>query len=161
MWTLFLVAIPAAIVWAQHRFGFDDLNFDPGPWRWAAFAVFWIAGRIGLWGGFLFATRGNGTPWPLDCTTRFLVLGPYRCIRNPMAACGILQGVMVGVWLGSPFVIAYALAGAPAWHYLARPWEEKDLLQRFSGDYIAYRNAVPLWIPTLHPYPATEVDHVA
>jgi protein-S-isoprenylcysteine O-methyltransferase Ste14 len=64
-----------------------------------------------------------------------------------MAVAGILQGIAVGVWLGSLGVLGYALAGAVLWHLVARPAEERDLLRRFGPAYEQYRAAVPLWWP--------------
>lgn len=149
MWSVFLALIPTAIDLASHRMGIPDL---PGPSPVIPWILFWLAGSTGIYCGFLFSMHGEGTPLPLDTTTRFVVMGPYRVIRNPMAVLGIFQGVMVGVILRSWPVVGYALAGAVAWHLLARPWEEADLVDRFGSDYERYRNAVHNWIPTLRPY---------
>ena len=38
----------------------------------------------------LFTTKGEGTPAPWDPPKKFIVLGPYRYVRNPM-----LIGVLI------------------------------------------------------------------
>jgi protein-S-isoprenylcysteine O-methyltransferase Ste14 len=69
-----------------------------------------------------------------------------------MAMCGVLQAVGVGLCLGSPGVIGYAILGGVLWQYLARPWEEADMEQRFGERYRQYRDDVACWIPRLRPY---------
>lgn len=157
MWSVFLALIPAAITLASHRMGIPDLPLGSPVIPWILFGV---AGSTGVYCGFLFSVHGEGTPLPLDTTTRFVVMGPYRVIRNPMAVLGIFQGVMVGLILRSWPVVGYALAGAVAWHVLARPWEEADLIDRFGSDYERYRNAVHNWIPNLRPYPTVLLTKV-
>lgn len=142
-WTFFLAVLPLGI-----------MTLD--PWategtRWGE-VLFFAASALGVWCAVLMALRGEGTPLPLDPATKLVVSGPYRHIRNPMAVSGIAQGVGVGLLLGSPLVVAYALCGALVWNYAVRPWEEDDLLRRFGGDYLDYRDAVPCWLPRLTPY---------
>ena len=85
-----------------------------------------------------------------------MVSGPYRHLRNPMAVAGIAQGVAVGVVLGSPAVVLYALLGGPVWHVLVCPWEEADLESRFGAPYRRYRAAVRCWLPRFPGYQAED-----
>lgn len=153
MWGTFLYLIPLAVLRVEDSLGWQAYRFDPGASRFAAWALFSLCGGIGLCGGWMFVRHGNGTPLPLDTATRFIVMGPYRWVRNPMALCGILQGIAVGWMFGSIPVMVYALIGAFAWHFLARPWEEHDLLMRFGEPYQHYHDAVRNWLPRLRPYP--------
>ena len=75
-----------------------------------------------------------------------------------MALFGIGQGLIVGLLLRSPLVLLYSLCGGIVWHLFARPWEERDLLQRFGPEYEAYRRAVWNWLPRLTPYPRTVLE---
>jgi len=150
MWLVFLLLLPLAVDLAGRALGIEGL---PAVEPWLPWAVFGAAGSVGIYCGALFALYGEGTPLPLDTTTRFVVLGPYRFIRNPMAALGVLQGAMVGVVLRSWPVVGYALTGAVVWHVFAKPWEEADLISRFGRSYVTYRRSVRNWIPNLHPYP--------
>ena len=152
-WSAFLLVAPLAIHFGERHFGLP--SFAPQPF--AGWVLFALMGTIGIYSGMLFAVRGGGTPLPADTTTRFLVLGPYRWVRNPMAMTGTLQGVAVGLILGSPLTIAYSVAGMFLWHWVARPWEEADLARRFGEPYLRYQAKVRCWIPSLRPYPP-EVD---
>lgn len=149
-WSFFLYLVPTVIVAVERNVGFP--RFQPLPL--AGWLLFTAMGAIGLYSGTIFAVRGGGTPLPLDTTTQFIVLGPYRYIRNPMAVAGTVQGVAVGLILGSLLVIAYSVAGMILWHVFARPWEEEDLAERFGEPYEEYRRRVRCWIPRLKPYPA-------
>ena len=77
---------------------------------------------------------------------------PYRYVQSPMAMASLLQGAAVGVVLGSSLVLAYALAGALIWNFVARPWEERDLEARFGAHSRAYGRHVRCWIPRVSPY---------
>ena len=100
----------------------------------------------------LFATVGQGTLAPWDPTTRLVVRGPYRRVRNPMIS-GVLC-VLLGEALafGSWAVLAW-FAFVFALNAVYFPLiEEPDLQQRFGADYDAYRAAVPRWLPRLRPW---------
>ena len=149
MWGVFLLLLPIAL----GRIGLS-LALPALPWvsPWICLAVFVAAGSTGICSAMMFAVHGKGTPLPLDATTRFVVMGPYRFIRNPMAACGILQGVCVGAAMQSIVVVLYSLADCVVWHIYARPWEEADLEARFGEDYTRYKAAVHNWVPRVKPY---------
>ena len=149
MWGFFLGALPIAIASLEKVVVGWRLPEFPAEICWAGFALF---GAIGIYSGMLFSVHGRGTPLPLDTATNFIVLGPYRWVRNPMAIAGITQGVWIGLLLRSPAVLVYCVSGAMVWHFLARPWEEDDLARRFGEPYVKYRNGVRNWVPRLHPY---------
>jgi protein-S-isoprenylcysteine O-methyltransferase Ste14 len=71
-----------------------------------------------------------------------------------MAVAGLSQGAAVALWLGSPLVLAYVLAGGLAWHRLVRPIEEAYLAATFGDEYRSYRARVPLWLPRRIDAPA-------
>jgi predicted DCC family thiol-disulfide oxidoreductase YuxK len=74
-----------------------------------------------------------------------------------MVIGGLIQGAAVGLYLGSPLVLAYVLAGGLLWQYAVRPWEEAGLEQRFGDAYRVYRRRVRCWRPRLGGYdPARE-----
>jgi protein-S-isoprenylcysteine O-methyltransferase Ste14 len=152
MWTVFLVLLPWLVYEIEASTPLADHRFAGDLARIAGVGLFTLAGTAAIFTGLWLSLRGHGTPLPSD-TARLLVTdGPYALVRNPLALTGILQGAAVGVFLGSPLVIAYALLGALAWHLLARPWEEGDLARRFGDAYARYRAAVPLWVPRLRAW---------
>jgi protein-S-isoprenylcysteine O-methyltransferase Ste14 len=149
-WSTFLVVLPAAIQCGSVPAGLAPMPF-PGH-RAIGCTLFLVASALGLTTGMLMAVRGRGTPLPLQTARELVIAGPYRFVRNPMALAGITQGIAVGLYLADFVVVAYAVAGAVAWHTIARPPEELDLLQRFGEPYRRYREAVPLWLPRRRPY---------
>jgi len=146
-WGLFLWLLPLAITEAEGRLGVN--GFEWGGHQFAGWLLFALAGPLGLWSAVTMAMHGRGTPLPTDCAPKLVIAGPYRYLRNPMATAGILQGLAVGVILGSVGTLLYALTGAVLWHFGARPAEELDLLQRFGEPYRKYRAQVRCWVPTL------------
>lgn len=106
-----------------------------------------LFGALNLWSGWTMATVGRGTPFPTQTARALVVRGPYRFVRNPMALGGLGVGFAMGVALGSPLTMTYAVLGGVVWHLVARPMEERDLLARFGQDYEAYRRAVRCWWP--------------
>jgi protein-S-isoprenylcysteine O-methyltransferase Ste14 len=100
----------------------------------------------------LFARVGDGTLAPWDPTSRLVVRGPYRRVRNPMIS-GVLC-ILLGEALlfGSPALLvwwAVFLAVNAVWFPLV---EEPGLRRRFGAEYDAYRAAVPRWLPRLRPW---------
>jgi protein-S-isoprenylcysteine O-methyltransferase Ste14 len=151
LWVIFLGVIPSAITRLEGAYP-QLPKFDSAPFQLLAIVVFCLCGALGFWCGYLLVALGRGTPFPWDCTNRFVVAGPYRVVRNPMAALGITQGVMVGLYLGSWTIIAYSLMGALVWNVFARPWEERDMAERFGDEYVRYCSSVRCWLPRLRPY---------
>ena len=147
MWGVFLVALPMLLDQIESSTPLVEHRFGSNPLAIAAVALFVLAGSVAIFSGLWLSIRGEGTPLPTDTARKLVTDGPYAFVRNPLAVTGVLQGIAVGIFLGSPLVIVYALLGVPAWHSLARPWEEADLRRRFGDAYTRYRLAVPLWIP--------------
>ncbi len=100
----------------------------------------------------LFARVGRGTLAPWDPTSRLVIRGPYRHVRNPMIS-GVMavllgEAVFFGSWALAVWFACFALVNA-VWMPLV---EEPGLEQRFGDDYRAYREAVPRWIPRLRAW---------
>jgi protein-S-isoprenylcysteine O-methyltransferase Ste14 len=100
----------------------------------------------------LFATAGDGTLAPWDPTSRLVVRGPYRRVRNPMISGVVCVLLGEALLFTSTALLAWAalfLAINAIWFPLV---EEPGLRQRFGADYEAYRAAVPRWLPRLRPW---------
>ena len=152
MWAVFLFIAPAIIVRMENLLGLSRFHFAIPAQHAIAATVFVMCGSAGIVSGLDMARHGEGTPLPATGTNRLIVIGLYRYVRNPMAMSSLAQGLCVAIWLGSPFVLAYVLAGSLLWNFVARPWEEADLARRFGEPYQEYRRAVRCWIPRLSPY---------
>jgi len=144
-WSVFLWILPMGIVECEAHWNlprFTALGQKP-----ASVAIFTIASLLGLWSAWAMSSLGKGTPLPTAAAPNLVCKGPYRLIRNPMAVAGIVQGLAVGLFLGSFGVLIYSLLGAFARHYVVRPVEERELTERFGAEYLSYRATTSLWFP--------------
>lgn len=153
-WSFFLGFIPAALLLAQEVWGLSSWPTGLGVVRALAAAVFAGGSLLGLASAWHLATRGRGTPLPLDPTRHLVTTGPYAWVRNPMAVGGLTQSLGVALWCGSPLLMIYTACGVIAWEMI-RPAEERELRQQFGVSYERYRDQVPRWVPRLRPYRPT------
>jgi protein-S-isoprenylcysteine O-methyltransferase Ste14 len=148
IWTTTLYLAPLAIVALEAQRGATRITRAP-LLGWLALVGF---SALGLWSGYVMATRGRGTPLPLDTARELVISGPYRVVRNPMAIAGLGQGLGVALILGSLGVALYVLAGGALWNFFVRPIEEADLERRFGDTFRDYRHSVSCWRPSWPPY---------
>lgn len=145
-WGVFLIVIPGIINSFEERWNLS-VKF-PILVIVAGFALLAFGTVLGVWSARAIANFGSGTPLPAAMAHHFVKRGPYAFVRNPMAIAGIVQGVAIGLFIGSWMVIAYAIAGSLLWNWLIRPHEEADLHRRFGAEYDDYAARVSCWIPT-------------
>lgn len=115
---------------------------------WLAGAVLVVAGAtLVAWCVSLFARVGRGTLAPWDPTTRLVVVGPYRHVRNPMitGVATILAGE--ALLLRSPRIALWLALFVAVNHVYFVASEEPGLARRFGVEYARYRAAVPRWLP--------------
>jgi protein-S-isoprenylcysteine O-methyltransferase Ste14 len=140
------VVVPGLILWRSEA--------ELGAWPLATAGIVLIA--IGLvlvsWTVALFARIGKGTLAPWDPTSRLVVVGPYRHVRNPMIS-GVLAVVLgeAALFGSVPLLVWFGAVFAVNAVYFPLV-EEPDLRRRFGEDYEAYRAAVPRWVPRLRPW---------
>lgn len=138
-------------------------------WAWVALAVETLDGRIQArlpeWMAVLgltvmaagaalalsciaiFVTVGRGTPAPFDAPRRFVAVGPYRYVRNPMYVGGFLVLAGWALYRQSPSVLLFAAAWLGLAHLFVLGYEEPTLRGKFGADYERYLETVPRWIP--------------
>lgn len=145
IWILALVALPYVILDAFESLAFPSfgIGFFVSLFLFVSFSL------LGLSSTFFMVRDGAGTPLPLDQTNQLVVTGPYRYVRNPMAIAGIGQGLAIALMFFSVPLLVYSLLGAVVWHWVVRPIEERDLVQRFGDCYQEYRQEVSCWLPTV------------
>jgi protein-S-isoprenylcysteine O-methyltransferase Ste14 len=122
---------------------------DLAPWPLAVLGGALLCAGLGLiaWTVALFAGIGRGTLAPWDPTSRLVVRGPYRHVRNPMIS-GVLA-VLLGeaALFGSLELLAwFAVVFAVNAVYFPLV-EEPGLRRRFGADYEEYAARVPRWLP--------------
>ena len=145
-WGVFLIIIPVIINAFEDRWNlaykFPILLVVVG------FALLALSSVIGVWSARAIANFGSGTPLPSQMAHHLVARGPYAFVRNPMAIAGVVQGMAMGLLIGSWLVVVYALIGSLLWNWLIRPHEEADLIERFGDEYRDYAKRVRCWWPT-------------
>ena len=94
-----------------------------------------------------FALLGRGTPAPFDPPRRFVAVGPYRFLRNPMYVGGLAMLAGFGLWRQSPAMVLFTAVGALTAQLFVLLVEEPGLEHRFGESYFAYKRAVNCWLP--------------
>ena len=150
VWGLILVVFPYLITIVETKLGIPQFSFPVQ--KILAVILFPFVSLIGLSSAYTMAKIGRGTPLPMDTASKLVISGIYSYVRNPMAISGIGQGLLIGLFLGSPLVLLYALMGGMIWQMIFRPLEEIDLLKNFGADYEQYRKNVRCWIPRFTKY---------
>lgn len=117
------------------------------PVAWAAVAL--IIGGLLLYGicQWAFAAVGRGTQGPWDAPRRFVAVGAYRWVRNPIYIAAVL--VLLGeAWLFmSIALLVYAMLAAVGCHFFVVLYEEPTLRRQFGAEYELYERNVWRWIP--------------
>ncbi len=106
-----------------------------------------LGAALGLACVVTFVQRGHGTPAPFDPPRRFVALGPYRIVRNPMYVGGLVLLGGFALHLRSPMALVFTLIAAMAAHVFVVRVEEPGLDARFGESYRAYRREVRRWWP--------------
>jgi protein-S-isoprenylcysteine O-methyltransferase Ste14 len=121
----------------------------PSGAAWAGLVPLALGLALFAWCVLLFAARGRGTLAPWDPPPRFVAVGPYLVVRNPMylgvAAVIAGEAILFRSWSLAIYLVVLALA----WHIFVVAYEEPTLEQQFGDEYRAYRARVPRWLP--HP----------
>ena len=81
-----------------------------------------------------------------------VVTGFNSYVRNPIYLGALIILLGEALLFGQLSVLLYALAAWAGTAVFVRCYEEPVLARRFGTDYVAYRSAVPAWLPLLHPW---------
>jgi protein-S-isoprenylcysteine O-methyltransferase Ste14 len=120
---------------------------SPVPVAWYAAPVIGIGVLLYLSCVWVFSTAGRGTPGLWDPPRRFVAVGPYRWVRNPIYIAALLI-VSGEAWLFfSAGLLIYAAALAAGFHLFVTCYEERRLRGRFGEPYESYLRTVRRWIP--------------
>jgi len=102
---------------------------------------------LAIWTIFLFKTIGQGTPNPKLPPKVFVVSGPYRFSRNPMALGGLLILLGEAAIYYSPSLLGLAILYGVIIYFNAMFIEEPELIDRFGDPYTDYLKRVPRFFP--------------
>jgi len=147
----FLSAVLVALPWAAYRLDVyaPSCHVEIGWPRILGWVVFVACLVTYLRSSYLLTRRGRGAYVEFDPPTQFVADGPYRRVRNPVAACvlGMLLGEAVA--LSSTGVFLLFLLAILIAHLQVVLVEESLLRRRFGASYEEYLARVPRWIPRL------------
>jgi protein-S-isoprenylcysteine O-methyltransferase Ste14 len=129
--------------------GAGRLSFPyPQAWSVAALALIVAGGSLIISGGLWLGRRNlTALPRPRD-EARLVETGPYRLVRHPIYAGGIVFSLGWSIWVRGPLTFAYTLALVVLMDVKSRH-EERWLMARFPG-YAAYRTRVRKLIPFVY-----------
>jgi protein-S-isoprenylcysteine O-methyltransferase Ste14 len=157
-----LVYVPALIVWLTRDTAYAA-TFPPEAVAISLVGLpFAIAGlMLMFWTMRLFAAHGGGgTPAPWEPVKNFIVLGPYRHVRNPMLIGVILMLLAEAVLLWSLPILLWAIIFVVINNFYFALSEEPQLEKRFGQAYTSYKRSVGRWVPRLTPYPGDADNQV-
>ena len=123
------------------------------PWgaRATGLALFVCGAAIYFWCAWDFASKGLGTPAPIDAPRVLVVIGLYRFTRNPMYV-GVLAVILgQALYYGAVSVAFYACAVLAGFELFVRFYEEPTLGRLFGEQYKDYCRQVPRWIFRISP----------
>jgi protein-S-isoprenylcysteine O-methyltransferase Ste14 len=95
----------------------------------------------------LLVNRGEGTPAPWNPPKRFVVAGPYRYVRNPMAIGVFLFLLGEAISIASLALFLYLGVVVTFVHCYIVIVEERELEARFGDTYRVYKERIPRWLP--------------
>jgi protein-S-isoprenylcysteine O-methyltransferase Ste14 len=107
-----------------------------------------VLGALGyLWCAWDFATKGLGTPAPIDPPRTLVAQGLYRHVRNPMYVSVLLVLLGESLFFESRRLLLYAGVVWLIVHSFVLAYEEPTLRRKFGAAYEEYRRRVPRWLP--------------
>jgi protein-S-isoprenylcysteine O-methyltransferase Ste14 len=136
--------------WSLHLRYDGTLGFALPEWmRSLGLAMLAAGGALALACVTAFVIRGEGTPAPFDPPRKFVAVGPYRFVRNPMYIGGFLMLSGFGLYERSPAILFFALPWLLLAHLFVLLYEEPHLRATFGASYDAYCRSVRRWLPRL------------
>jgi protein-S-isoprenylcysteine O-methyltransferase Ste14 len=100
----------------------------------------------------LFIRLGKGTLAPWSPTSKMVISGPYRYVRNPMIS-GVLMAILAeSIITGSIWILEWSVLFFIVNHFYFIFSEEPGLVKRFGEEYVRYSKNVPRWIPRFTPW---------
>lgn len=123
------------------------------PARVLGVALALAGAALFAWCVWLITNQGRGTIMPWDPSTRLVVRGPYRHMRNPMISAVLFmvagQALIWGSWLTGALALFFFTVN----HVYFILSEEPGLEKRFGESYREYKAHVPRWLPRRTPWP--------
>ncbi len=134
-----IVALGVPVAWLAYESNLL-LRWPPG----LALLVVGLAGLLWCVRDFYVAGKGTLAPWAPP--ERLVVVGLYRCSRNPMYVCVLMILVGWALSFGSTGLLLYAAIVAAAFHLRVVFGEEPWLAATFGAQWQDYSSRVGRWL---------------
>jgi len=95
----------------------------------------------------VFVHFGKGTPAVFDPPTKFVAVGPYAYVRNPMYLGGFILLVGFGLYQTSISILILSVILLGLFHLFVVFYEGPNLEKLFGESYIEYKKRINRWIP--------------
>jgi len=100
-----------------------------------------------LVGGIVVLLCGGMLSTPGIIPTKFVVLGPFRYVRNPMSLGGVTKIFGLALFCRSISILLFSAILFLALHGIVVFWEESFLEKRYGESYLQYKHSVNRWLP--------------
>jgi protein-S-isoprenylcysteine O-methyltransferase Ste14 len=99
-------------------------------------------------GGVVVLLCGAMLSTPGILPTEFVVLGPFRYVRNPMSLGAVTMILGLALFCRSVSILLFSVMVFLVMHGIVVFVEEPGLERRFGNSYLQYKHAVNRWLPT-------------
>jgi protein-S-isoprenylcysteine O-methyltransferase Ste14 len=145
---LFLILAPGVVArFIPLMFLRSGAQIHTGAFSYLAFPIWLISLVTILWCFWDFASKGKGTPAPIEPPKELVVSGLYQYVRNPMYVGVFLVIIGHFFWFGYWGLLIYAFIFLISVHLFVTLYEEPHLKKTFGDAYEQYLQRVPRWIP--------------
>lgn len=147
----FLALLLVGLPWLAYRLDlyWPAWHIEIGWMRVVGVVLFTCALVFYLRSSYLLVRHGRGAYVEFDPPREFVASGPYRLVRNPVAACAVLMLLGEALALSSTGIFLLFLLASLLAHTQVVLLEEPLLRKRFGRSYADYVQRVPRWIPRI------------
>jgi protein-S-isoprenylcysteine O-methyltransferase Ste14 len=158
IWTILrVVAAVLFLGWAALHLRLLDRVIGLALPEWlkpAGMALLLVGGVVDLLCGGMLSTPGI-------IPTKFVVLGPFRYVRNPMSLGGVTMMVGFALFCRSVSILLFSAVLFLVLHGIVVLWEESFLEKRYGESYVLYKHSVNRWLPTFRHRPGLDPGRAA
>ncbi len=143
---IFLALLPLLFYWLSRWLDrlLHWVDILPGGWHWVLGLILLVPGfGFAFWAVLAEVLIGGGTPVPVMPTQKLVVRPPFTYCRNPMGLGTTIALVGVGLLFNSPSFVGVSLIFGILLFLYYKFIEEKELVERFGEEYLAYRDKTP------------------
>lgn len=147
--TFFLAFVLVGLAWLSHRLDVfvPTVHAELGWIRVLGAVLACVCLGIYIRTSYVLTARGRGAFVEFDPPAELVVTGPYRWVRNPIAASLVATILGEALLLSSTGIFVMFLIALLLAHLQVVLLEEPLLRKRFGQPYVDYLRRVPRWIP--------------